>query len=142
VGIINGVNFSSVFPAFSKGYAIFITLAILCLAKFYLKVAFRFGISLIILQMIVQSGDLWVPANSLFLMILSIAQLIGSISFDYGSEAVHSESKLENKVIRLVLLMCNVGLLTYAQNDTYIHLVSVALFLGVFISKASSLIKN
>jgi hypothetical protein len=142
VGIINGIDFSALFPAFSTSVAVFIGLLILCLIKFWLKVALRFGISFILLQMIVQRGGMWLPANIFLLSMLSIAQLVGCISFDYSSEAVHSESKAENKVIWLLLMMINIALLTYAQDDTYIHLASAVLFLVAFISKATSLIKN
>jgi hypothetical protein len=105
-------------------------------------VALRFGITLIFLQIIVQNGGLWIVPDCLLLAVLSAAQLIGSISFDYSSEAVHSESRIENKVMRLGLLMGNVALLTAVQNDTYIHLVSAVLFVGLFLSKGRSLIKS
>jgi hypothetical protein len=48
-------------------------------------VALRFGITLILLQMIIGESSSWIAVNCLLLMALTAAQFIGSISFDYSS---------------------------------------------------------
>jgi hypothetical protein len=85
VTIINGINYSQLLPSFAQDAVIFAVLILLCLIKYKCRVALRFGITLILLQMIIGESSNWIAVNCLLLLALTAAQFIGSISFDYSS---------------------------------------------------------
>lgn len=142
VTIINGINFSQILGVFSQNSVIFAALLILLILKAIWKLTIRFGVSLIAIHLIISNPDAWLIPNCLLLSILATVQFLGSITFDYSSESLHGESRVENKAMRLVILTGNILAFILLNNSKYVNLVSVLLLAVLLWRKQGSLMKS
>lgn len=142
VMIINRVNLLSLFYSIPDGFATFLALITLSLAKYFLKISLIAAIGLALLQILLESHDEYSGANYSLLGVLYIAEAISSTSFDFNPCSFQSESHNSNKITHRILIIANIVLINLLQGHIMVHMVSSCLYSLLFLLKDQSLVKN